>query len=69
MTLEQGDGESYQHWALFNILAQWTPPDPLYSSQEERIWGDKNDLWMEAVNRRKDEHAQPSDLEEQNMLL
>jgi len=44
MTLEQGDGESYQHWALFNILAQWTPPDLLYSSQEERIRGDKNDL-------------------------
>lgn len=68
-TLEQGDGESYQHCALFNILAQWTPLDQIYSSKEERIWDDKNDLWMEAVNRRNDEHAQSSDAEEQNMLL
>lgn len=45
--------------------------DPSRSdSKEERIWHDKNELWMEAVNRRHDdEHARSSDAEEQNMLL
>lgn len=44
MSLEEGEGESYQHCALFNILAQWTPQDQIYSGKEERIQNDKNDL-------------------------
>lgn len=44
MSLEEGDGESYQHCALFNILAQWTPQDQIYGSKGKRSQNDKNDL-------------------------
>lgn len=45
------------------------PHQTRYIVAKKRIWDDKNDLWMEAVNRRNDEHARSSDAEKQNTLL
>lgn len=44
MSLEEGDGDAYQHCVLFNILAQWTPQDQIYGGEGKRIQNDKNDL-------------------------
>lgn len=39
-----GDEKSYQHCALLNILAHWTPQDQTDSVKGERIQNDRNDL-------------------------